>query len=240
MFEALSPPDDLPGFRRRFVVTPRDGCVRAALEDDYHCMSVVVHHACGIAISLEPAIHRAPWSTCPGAEARLRQTFTGAALNEFAARGEKQTNCTHLHDLATLAAAHAGDKEPLVYDIAVSDPVDGRNHTALRRNGVTVLSWTLAGFMIVEPAEAAGLHLMKLGPLLSRLDQAGQEAVRVLRWGTIIAHGRSIPLENQSDATRMPPNCYTFQPEMAARAKRVGIIRDFSHGGAEPLDDHGQ
>jgi hypothetical protein len=218
----------MPGFRRRFVVTPHDGWVRAALEDDYHCMSVVVRHAGGIATAVEPAVHRAPWSTCPGAEARLRQTFNGVALHDFAARGEKQMNCTHLHDLATLAAAHAGDGERLVYDIAVSDPVDGRNRTSLRRNGVTVLAWTLAGFTILEPADAAGLHLMKLGPLLAKLDRAGQEAARVLRWGTIIAHGRSIPLEDQSDATRMPPNCFTFQPEMAGRAKRIGLIRDFS------------
>jgi hypothetical protein len=140
-----------------------------------------------------------------------------------------------LHDLAVLAAAHAGDESQLVYDIAVSDPVDGRNSAALRRNGATVLCWTLDGFTIVEPPEAAGIHLMKLGPLLATLDEAGQEAARVLRWGTMIAHGRSIPLEDQSDATKMPPNCFTFQPEVAVLAKRAGVIRDFSLGGARPL-----
>jgi hypothetical protein len=44
-----------------------------------------------------------------------------------------------------------------------------------------------------------------------------------------------IPLEKQSDASRMPPGCYTFQPHRAAQAKRVGAIREFSSEGAAQL-----
>jgi hypothetical protein len=44
-------------------------------------------------------------------------------------------------------------------------------------------------------------------------------------------------MDRQSDASRLPVgNCYTFQPRIAAAAKRVGVIRDFSVGTAEPLD----
>ena len=121
----LSAIDDLPGYRRRFRVTPRGGQVCAELEDDYHCMTVSVRHAGGFATVIEPAVHRAPWSTCPGAEARLRETFTGVPLADFAMRGEKTSNCTHLHDLATLAAVHAADAAPSVYDVLSSDAVDG-------------------------------------------------------------------------------------------------------------------
>src|SRR5690349_7684522 len=109
--------DELPGYRRRFRITPSPNRVVSELEDDYHRMSVTIFHDGKQAISIEPVMHRAPWTTCPGAPAVLKQTFTGVALNEFAARGEKRSNCTHLHDLAVLAAAHALATAPLVYDI---------------------------------------------------------------------------------------------------------------------------
>jgi hypothetical protein len=58
----------------------------------------------------------------------------------------------------------------------------------------------------------------------------------VLRWGAIIAHGRAIPLANQSDAAKMPPTCFTFQPQNKVKAVRIGEIRDFSRGTAAPLE----
>lgn len=227
--------DELPGFRRRFRITPAAGQVRCELEDDFHCMAVVVHHDGLIASAVEPQMIRVPWTTCPGAVEQLRSTFSGVALAAFAERGEKTANCTHLFDLALLAAAHADDRDELVFDILVSDPQGGQRRAELRRNGVALLGWTEASFRIVEPAELAGMTIDKLRPWIDTLDAERQEAARLLRWGNMLANGRVIPLERQSDATRMPPNCYSFQPQRAAIAKRVGVIRDFSHGNAEPL-----
>jgi hypothetical protein len=228
--------DNLPGFRRRFRITPAPGMVRSEVEDDFHCMSVTVHHHDGVTTSIEPVLERAPWSTCPGAVDRLKQTFSGVALAAFAERGEKRANCTHLHDLATLAATHAFDGEPLVYDILVSDPVAGRRDIELRRNGQTVLRWAQVDGRMVEPAELAGLTLDKLSPWIASLDPQRQEAARVLRWGAMIANGRTIPMERQSDASRMPAgNCFTFQPDVKVHARRIVAIRDFSREAAEPL-----
>ncbi|MDP9140833.1 MAG: DUF2889 domain-containing protein [Pseudomonadota bacterium] len=227
--------DNLPGFRRRFRITPAQDHVCCELEDDFHCMAVVVHHDGEIATAVEPRMIRVPWTTCPGAVDQLRSTFSGVALAAFAERGGKTANCTHLFDLALLAAAHAHDQGTLVYDILVSDPQDGQRRVELRRNGATLLAWTEASFKIVEPAELAGMPLDKLRPWIDTLDPQRQEAARLLRWGNMLANGRVIPLERQSDATRMPPNCYSFQPQRAAVAKRVGVIRDFSRGEAEPL-----
>ena len=228
--------DQLPGFRRCFRITPLRGAVRSELEDDFHSMSVTVHHSDGVATCVEAAMHRAPWTTCPGAVEQVRQTFTGVRLNAFAERGEKRTNCTHLHDLATLGAAHALDTDALQYDILVSDPIEGRREAELRRNGVCVMRWTLEGFKLLAPPEVAGMTLDKLNPWIAALAPREQEEARVFRWGTMIANGRTIPIEQQSDATRMPVgNCYTFQPERRTRAKRVGEIRDFSRGTARPL-----
>jgi hypothetical protein len=229
--------DDLPGYRRRFRVTPGEGWVRSELEDDYHHMRVTLRHAGGVVSAVEPEMVRAPWTTCPGAVARLQQTFAGRPLAEFPAlNAEKATNCTHLHDLALLAAAHAADREPLVYDILASDAVEGRRRLQLRRNGEPAMDWVEQDGKLIEPAQAAGMTLLQLRPFIDSLDAEGQEQARVLRWGAVVAHGRAIPIENQSDATRMPPTCFTFQPENKVKATRVGEIRDFSHGSEEPLE----
>lgn len=228
--------DNLPGFRRRFRITPAPGVVCSEVEDDFHCMSVTIHHREGVTTSIEPVLERAPWSTCPGAVDRLKETFSGVALAAYAERGEKRENCTHLHDLATLAATHAFDGEPLVYDILVSDPVAGRRDIELRRNSQTLLQWAQVDGQIVEPSELAGMTLDKLSRWIGSLDPPTQEAARLLRWGAMIANGRTIPLARQSDASRMPAgNCYTFQPERRVQARRIGEIRDFSQGAAQPL-----
>lgn len=230
--------DRLPGFRRRFRITPESGRVCCEVEDDYHCMSVTVVHDGQCATGIEPVMRRAPWTTCPGAVEVLQETFTGVRLAEFASRGARKANCTHLHDLAQLAAAHAFDETASVYDILVSDPVDGRRQAELRRDGRTVLAWVEAGSEILEPAELAGTSLWELQHWIASQDPAMAEAARILRWGNLIANGRQIPIEQQSDASRMPPNCYTFQPDRAAVAVRVGEIHDFSRGTARPLDGY--
>jgi hypothetical protein len=230
--------DTLPGFRRRFIVTPAVNRVSSEVEDDYHCMGVTIRHDGATATKIEAVMQRAPWTTCPGAALQLEQTFTGVPLRGFAARGEKRANCTHLHDLAVLAAAHAFDSAPLVYDILVSDPIEGRCQAELRRDGATLLSWVQVDGRFVEPKELAGVSFEEMRPWMDSLDPARQEAARLLRWGATLAHGRTIPWERQSDSSRLPMgNCYTFQPERSTQARRIGVIRDFSQG-PRPLDEH--
>jgi len=227
----------LPGYRRRFIVMPEPGKVTAALEDDYHCMAVTLHHQGAVITTVDADFQRAPWTTCPGAPAKVKSTFEGVGLADAASRGEKQSNCTHLHDLATLAAAHAGDASGLQYDILVSDIADGRNASEVWRDGVLIHRWEMeGGFVLTAPAAASGLNLMKLRGWIETLDGPEREAARLLQWGSIVAHGRARPMAEQSDASKMPPNCFTFQPENAISAVRVGKIIDFSDaGGREPL-----
>lgn len=225
------------GFWRRIRLTPSAGATQAEVEDDFHCMSVIVYHDGHTATEVAPDMRRVPWSTCPGAEQELVQTFRNLPLAEFSERGSKKSNCTHLYDLALLAAAHAQDEETTIYDIQVSDPVNGQREAVVSKNGEVLLSWTESGFQIVAPENAAGMRLDKLRPWIDALESRLQEAARLLQWGNMLANGRTIPLEKQSDATKMPPNCFSFQPERAAVAKRVGEIRDFSQRKEQPLDE---
>src|SRR3546814_1285428 len=79
------------------------------------------------------------------------------------------------------------------------------------------------------------MTLDKLRPWIEAQDAPTQEAARLLRWANMIANGRLIPIEKQSDATRMPSTCYSFQPERKTIAKRVGVIRDFRKEQTQPL-----
>ncbi len=222
-----------PGFTRRIRISPAPGRVRAAVEDDFHRMSVTLLHDNVTVISVKAELIRAPWNTCPGAVAKCEDTFTGVALAAFVAQKVKASNCTHLYDLALLAAAHALDAVPLIYDAFVSDPVEGVRRARLYRNGEPVLGWSDANYRVIEPAELAGMKLNEMRAWIETLAPVQQEAARILNWVSLIAHGRIIPMDRQSDASRMPPSYYTFQPEQARSAVRIGGTRDFS-GGTEP------
>lgn len=189
----------------------------------------------GIACDMD----RAPWTTCPGAPLVLERTFLGTALADAARRGEKQANCTHLYDLAVLAAAHAADAAPLVYDIEVSDPAEGLWHAAIARDGAVLVQFSHRDNVLTAPAQLAGTSLFKLRGWIEALPEPKREAARLLQWGTILAHGRVIPMARQSDAAAMPSNCFTFQPQRKGDARRIGRVIDFSAGIAAPLDHLG-
>lgn len=228
--------DDLPGFRRRITITPAPGSVRAEVEDDFHHMVVTVQHADGLATKVEGEMRRAPWTSCPGAPAVLTQTFTGLPLAAFAKSGAaKPSNCTHLFDLAQWAAAHANDAAPTFYEVLTADPVDGETVTELRRDGAPMFRWTYSDYKISAPAELAGLTLWELNDWIATLAPPEREAARILRWATIVALGRVMPRNEQSDAKQMMTGaCFTFQPENAVNAKRTWSVRDFS-GHGHPL-----
>jgi hypothetical protein len=232
----LAANDARAGFRRRFRITPRNNSVSAAVEDDFHCMAVTLAHDGIVVTAVDAVMDRWPWTTCPGATAELVTTFTGTALADVAKRGLKSSNCTHMYDLAVFAAAHARDAGPTVYDVFVSDTAEGKKYCEIRRDDEPVLDWTMADDVIIAPEGLSGTHLMQLRGWIATLDAPMREAARILQWAALIAHGRDIPLEKQSDATRMPPNCFTFQPDRARQARRIGEIVDFSGTVRRPLD----
>jgi hypothetical protein len=228
---------DEPAFHRHILITPGADSASAWVEDDYHHMGVTLHHDGETITRVTADMVRAPWSTCPGAVEQLAATFTGVRLDEAATRGEKQLNCTHLHDMAVIAAGNARGTGPIRYEITVTDKVDAVRIAEITREGALALRIVERDGMIEAPAEATGKTLFQLGDWIASLDGQGQEAARLLRWGAIIAHGRAIPMEQQSDANRMPPNCFTFQESRKGKAKRVGEVVDFTTASKRPLEN---
>lgn len=201
-----------------------------------HHMRVTLDHADEMITAVRAEVVRAPWSTCPGAEAVLAQTFVGAALAEAAGLVGKKRNCTHLFDIAVLAAAHAGETAPLRYDLTVGDPVKGTRQFAAARDGAEVFRWVEKDRVFVHPPEIAGLGLLTMSDWLQSLEPGPRELARLLRGAGIIAHGRQIPMDRQSDATVIPANCFTFQPERAADARRIAGFHNFTAAMDRPLD----
>jgi len=230
---------DLPGYRRRIRIEPREHVVTAMLEDDIHAMAVTLRHDGERVTAVEPFVHRAPWNVCPGAQAQLVQTFAGAALGEVIGQREKWTNCTHLHDLAVLAASHARDGGGLVYDIFVSDVAAGQRILEIRRDGCTVLEWIERDRVLVSPPQVAGQKLRGLRDWIRTLDGDEREAARLLQWASMVAQGRAVAREDQSDPRTLSLTCYTFQPENVVHAVRIGNTYDFSDGSRVPLGAFG-
>jgi hypothetical protein len=230
-------PFAVSGYRRSLVVTPHADRAVAALEDDYHAMVVTLGHDGRVITSVASDMARAPWTACPGAMAVIAETFVGVALADAPRRGEKRSNCTHLYDLALLAAAHAQDAGATEYRIAASDPIDGTVFAQIRRNGVPVLDFVHRGDVLSQPADLAGRGLFDMRDWIAGLsDPADREAARLLQWGTIIAHGRLLTPAQHADISRTPATCYTFQEERRHDATRkLETILDFSGEGPQPL-----
>ena len=230
---------DLPrlaGFRRQIRIAPEAARCTAAVADDFHDMALTITHDGAAITSLASQTRRAPWTICASAQARARASFTGLPLDAALAPSEKPSNCTHLYDLAVLAAAHARDGAPLVYDVIVCDPVEGAVLAQVSRDGAPVWQWRLAGEMMVEPAR--GTPLRDLRHWIATLDGAQAEAARILQWACIMATARGLG-EITEDSTRMMAlRCYAFSGEARSSPHdHTDNRRDFSLAGAMPQAD---
>lgn len=224
-----------PGYRRMVRVEPGAAAVRAMLEDDLHAMLVEIRHDGAVVTGVTADMDRAPWTICPGARKVLDETFRGVRLDQVTARRDKQANCTHLHDLAVLAAAHAGDDGPIDYAVAVTDPCAGERILEIRRNGAMIHRWTERDGLLASPGPVAGLSLPTLRGWIETLDDPEREAARLLQWAGLVAHGRLMSQAEKHAALSHRPSCFTMQPQRVAGAMALAPPVDFSSGVHHPL-----
>lgn len=228
-----------PGYRRVLRVEPEEGGVLVLLEDDLHRMAVRLRHDRSRVLAVEPLMDRVPWTLCPGAAAVLKQTFAGVPLQDVTARRDKQANCTHLHDLAVIAAAHATDTRPLEYQIFVSDPQDAggapERILEIRKDGQVLHRWIERASQFAAPEGLAGLSALTMRDWIAGLSGEAQEAARLLQWASLVAHGREMTDDQRRASLGVRPSCYTMQPERVRSAAIAGGMHDFSAGGREPL-----
>jgi len=227
----------VPGFRRNQLIDPREGRVRADVEDNLHHFWVEIDHDGTRVLALRAGAVRQPWTTCAAAGVYLSQRMTGARLDELMRVDSPLSHCTHQHDLALLAAAHASDSHPTLYSTFASDQCEPIQHAELYRNGVKELSWDLADSEIVSPGLGSGLSLRKLRDWGQDLSENEREMARILRRTVFTSGARLYDYSRVPTADKVVESvgaCYTFQPERSAGSRQVKRMLDFD-GGEIPL-----
>lgn len=254
-------------YRRRIQLRGMaGGQVRGELADDFHHFVVEVtveekeENVEGARVlDIRGEDVRVPWTTCPGALAPLRKMI-GAKVSSPLAGLVRHTpgreQCTHLHDLACLAIAHAGRMQATcdettgasdrVYDVALPDRVAGKTAPSIRRDGSIVHAWSVEGNQITRADPEAFSDRPLAGrpfqeTLASLADADLSEAAWILQRAVFVGTGRRHDFEKMPDATHFAPivgaTCHSFADERVRGAKKIpGTVRDFSQNGDRIFD----
>jgi hypothetical protein len=229
-------------YRRRIRLLAERGLVRGSLVDDFHDFSVRLEHDGARVAKLEGVAHRIPWVTCPAAAvplALLEGMPLTRSLRAIARHTDPRAQCTHLFDLASLAASFAASRQVRrLYELAVPDRVGARTQASLSRDGSPLLRWEIDGARIEDPPPFAGRSLAG-GGFLDWLEASQDadlaEAAQVLRRAVVISYGRRFDFDRVPDArtfhNQASGACFTFHPERVAQGIRIlGSVRDWTAG----------
>jgi len=225
-------------FRRAIRVQAAGGLAAAEVEDDFHHFAVTLRHDGGQVTVVQGRAVRYPWSQCPMAGGAL-SALMGLAVTTDPTAVYRQVDpllqCTHMLEIAGLAVTQAarGDGARR-YDIAVTDPVDGRAEVRLLRDGAPAVEWILQDGRVTEPAERRGLRPAALrSSALRDLPHEEAETLLILRRAVGLAQARGWDVDQFPTAASMgrEPACFVFRPGVAERAlRRYGSVRDHSNG----------
>jgi hypothetical protein len=222
-------------YRRRIEVVPGAGRVVAAMEDYIHHFRVALTHDGTTITAAEATPVRVPWSTCPtGAAglAALAGTSLDAAVRPDRWVDDRRTQCVHTLDLASLAAAHAHDTEPTVYEVRLDLASFTERRGVLERNGETVLDVRMEGQSVVSPDRFVGFGLdrPRFSAWLAATDPPDREPLFVMRRACSIGIGRLMEMDViavAGDVRGADDSCHTYRvgiPEVAHRC--VGTARE--------------
>ncbi len=228
-------------FRRRIYLQSETGQVLAELEDTNHAFRVYLKHDGQQVLAIETEAVRFPYNTCPSAAEEIKK-LVGVALDAdtitIRQLADPGRNCTHLHDLASLAMAHSQRQEQeRVYDVQIPDELDGSATLSVLCNGHTVHNWQLE-----MPHKIAASSSFEEGPLFRGFfawatryfSGDNLEAALVLQRGYFVAQTRRYDFKNftgraAAEDSRRPDACYTYNTGIVEQAFQVeNAIRDFT------------
>lgn len=240
-------------FRRRIRLRAAPREVSVDLEDGNHGFRLRLWHNGERVTTIEADPLRIPFNTCAEA-VRPLQRAVGHRLDEDEATLRSRLvpgdNCTHLHDMAILAVAHAaahrGDAmTSRLYDMAVDDEGAGVTRARIACDGEPVHDWYIGGHAaprtpphtIVAPAEHAGKPAMRGFHAWASQTFEGmpREAAVALQRAYFVAQSRRFSFEPAADnpgiSDGMPHGaCYSYNAGVVERAlRRDGTVRDFTH-----------
>ena len=227
--------------RRRILLKNKAGNVIAELEDNFHALRVVLSHDSKVVTGISAEAIRVPNNTCDGA-VNLLQDLVGARFSAspraIIGYTKRRANCTHLYDLAVLAVSQTWRGETRRrYDIEIPDEVKGVTTSNVRRNGQTVLRWTLKNNVIQSPRLFRGLHAVQgIRPWLEKnLEGDELEAAITLHQGHFVAQSRiynlnAIAGHRLAEDTMMEGVCYAYSPGIIEKGYCLAnAVKDFTH-----------
>ena len=232
-------------YRRKTIAEAGKFETVAAMEDDFHHFTVRVRHDGERVTSVEGGAVRFPWTTCPGAIAKLDE-LVGMPLRPTAddpgPRPPISQQCTHLFDIAKFAIAQSARGGRRQYDVVIPDPVANRTTGEISRDGARVLRWDVKDREIVGPASFAGHKLEGRAewPQGAIPDDDTLEAALMLRRALVIFRGRMSEYPAVTKADQVPGGfgtCYTYQPENAPHGRWVMEEKDYTVSAAPLLAD---
>jgi hypothetical protein len=199
-------------------------------------MSVVLTHSGGKIRSIRGTTHQYPWSTCPEATKELA-AFIDLDLDDAARLKaiDQHRQCTHLMDLARLAAQQAGRDDRRRYHLAVRriPPFDRDIEAIALVNGRAVLNWIIAEGSVTSPPMFYGLRVEGRAnlPTFCREDPELMEVTMMLiRAVKMFAAREKIaalpPHDTPSGGAAALGACFTLQSENIVRAYRASSGKD--------------
>lgn len=222
-------------FRRRTVLTPRGRSIRAEVEDDFHHFWVELDHDGAAIERIRSGAVRFPWSTCPAAGIHLARQLTGCSLDAPVDPPAAYSHCTHMLDLALLAASHAHDSQMTLFESLVSDAKEPFQLARLSLNDQVVMEWYLRETFIEPPSRQAGKDLRKMRNWDEELTRDERERAHLLRRAVFVSGGRGLDFTEIRTAAHFTASagaCYTFQPARSSNSLRMrGSARDFAGSG---------
>jgi hypothetical protein len=214
-----------PPFRRRVTLgRPAPGAVEAAVEDHIHHFAVRIEHADGMVTAVEGRAVRAPWTTCPGAIAVLRE-LVGRPVGVIRV-DRPGDHCTHLLDLALVAVRFAASgPSTRRYELTISEWDGDATDAIVERDDGRSLRWTVERGTIVEPEPFAG-HSIGAGFTAwvdESLDEDTGELALLLRRAVWMSPSRGFDLDAIASLSDLPiasGACFASQPERIHLARR--------------------
>ena len=227
-------------FRRRIRLQAAGSQVHAALEDCNHGFRCRIEHDGKRILRAEGTAVRVPFSTCPGAIEPLR-ALVGLPLQkdiqQYFSHIDASANCTHLLDLALLAARHALRGGERQLDITLEDQAGKEPAPAeIHINGDLVHRWMTLDWHITDPAPLAGNVLYKGFSDWANATFSGdeREAAFALQKGYFVGNARQYDLasllgERANTHDIMFDVCHTYSlPQRDHAVRTAGTVRDFS------------
>lgn len=245
MSHRVSPPPLNPdygqgAFRRALRLRVAADRIRVELEDANHAFCLELAHDGQRITEVAAETLRHPFVTCAEATGPLRR-LVSVPLDVDASRlrnGFPQAeNCTHLHDMALLALAHAREVGlQRLYEVTVLDERAGAVEASIARDGTTVHAWTVRHHAIAAPEAHAGRPMMRgfYSWVAQSYSGPALEAAIALQRGYFVAQSRRYRSWPAADfpakVNNMPDGtCYSYNHPTVDRALRIeGAVWDLT------------